>query len=743
MRKIIQPALFSLTLLLSALLVFSVQPMLGKMMLPHVGGSPAGWIVAMFFFQCALLAGYSTAFLFSRLSPLLNTLAIFILLAIGFYFLPITFYGAESESITPGVVFVQLAISAAVPFIALSTLAPAVQRLFSYSGHATAGDPYYLYAASNAGSLIGLFSYPLLFEPLMGLEAQSFIWLSGYILLCIFLFLCAATIFAQNKSLLTLKYIRPHSHLVTHTDGEALTWKRRLTWLGLAFIPSSLMLGVTTEITTDIASTPLMWVIPLGLYLLTHILVFSKREFIDTRQLEKYAHVFILAIVVVELIYSETRLFSNLMFLAVLFYLAAFFIIALILHARLANDRPETGSLTEFYFFLALGGALGGGMNAFILPFILNGSYDFLFVLPFAMLFMKSFYDNVPNKLKTITYVAGGIALLSYGVMPFFASETFSVQRGSFVMSMMVVYLYPKAFLATAVSLFILTLFWTPLVSANVYQDRNFFGTIKVYDRNQSFGNKVIETRILKHGTTLHGMQPLANEIQNLPNSYYALEGPVGEIMETLKPDNIAAIGLGTGQVACHPAIGRDFTFYEIDPDIAEVAKEHFTFLNHCGYKDIIIGDGRLKIAESSESYDLIILDAFTSDSIPIHLLTREALQTYMSRLNDAGVIAVHISNRYLDLDPILAATAQDLGLNISLRQDKQVENTAFNLPSEWIIISNSLRPHRALSDKGWVKIENKNDMRPWTDDYSNFLSALKFFKKETSTNETNKVETK
>jgi len=742
MPKILQPALFSLTLLVSALLVFSVQPMLGKMMLPHVGGSPAGWIVAMFFFQCALLAGYAAAFLFSKLSPLLNTVAIFILLAIGFYFLPITFHATESENITPGLVFIQLAISAAVPFIALSTLAPAVQRLFSFSSHATAGDPYYLYAASNAGSLIGLFSYPLLFEPLMGLEAQSFIWLSGYIMLCIFLFLCAVSIFVQNRSLLSLKNVQPHSHLVTHKDDDSITWKRRLTWLALAFIPSSLMLGVTTEITTDIASTPLLWVIPLGLYLLTHILVFSKREFIDTSQLEKYSLVFILAIVVIELLYSETRIFSSLLFFAVLFYLSAFFIITLTLHARLANDRPETGSLTEFYFFLALGGALGGGMNAFILPVILHGSYDFLFVLPLAMLFMKSFYNAVPDKLKTITYVAGGIAFISYAVMPFFSAETFSIERGAFVMSMMVAYLYPRAFFVTTLGLFILMLFWTPFISGDVYQDRNFFGTVKVYDRDLKVGEKTIRTRVLKHGTTLHGMQPLDSEIQNLPSSYYAMEGPFGEMMEFLEPDNVAAIGLGAGQVACHPGVGRDFTFYEIDPDIARVAKEHFTFLSHCGYKDIVIGDGRLKIAQSDEKYDLIILDAFTSDSIPVHLLTKEAMQTYLSKLKKEGVIAVHISNRYLDLDPVLAATARDLELHMSLRQDAQVENTAFNVPSEWVIISRSERPHETLTSKGWIKIKSRDGMRAWTDDYSNLLSALKFFKNNDTQNEPDKVET-
>ncbi|MCB1530577.1 MAG: fused MFS/spermidine synthase [Rhodospirillales bacterium] len=715
------PYLFAFTLFLSAALLFSVQPMLGKMMLPHVGGAPSGWVVAMFFFQTCLLAGYGLAYLFSKLPPFLNILTVLILFIPGALFLPISYHGGITDSISPASVFVQLTFSAAVPFMTLSTLAPGLQRLFSFSKHATAGDPYYLYAASNLGSFVGLLAYPALLEPLIGLEMQSHIWMLLYALLAFSVGLCGLAVFKKARNLISLKIrdraVKTETHLETHQDSKPLTWKRRFFWLILAALPSSLMLGVTTEITTDIASVPMIWVIPLGLYLLTNIIAFSRRRTINLKLLSAL-HMLGIALITFHITMKLDFSYSLLMsVLVTVLYLSVFTLTALILHSRLANDRPETNRLTEFYLILALGGAMGGGFNAFIAPVIFNNVYEFQAVLLLSLILNPAFHEKTPPALSRMLKVIVALALLCVALT--FLTQTVFVYIALVLLIFFATIHARTLFLVCALVLTSLSLH----NSEYLHIGRNFFGVTKVYE---GYLDKAETTPVLKfmHGTTLHGFQAKDKAVAHNPTGYYSTKGPVGDVLAITNPKDIAVLGLGTGQLACQRKKGRDFTFYDIDPQVIEIATSYFSHLEECGYKEIIEGDARLELMKQDKIYDAIFVDTFSSDSIPVHIITKEAVDLYFSRLKEGGAITIHITNRHLDLRTPLAATAKKEGYFYRFkRYDKQTENP-YDLSSSWVVLTRNREIVRRLDQRGWEGMDT--DSRPWTDDYSNLLSTLK-----------------
>jgi len=714
----IAPYLFAFTLFLSATLVFSVQPMIGKMMLPHVGGSPAGWVVAMFFFQVCLLVGYGLAYIFSKLTPLWNALAILSVFIPGALFLPILYKSGAHEAITPLIIFVQLALSAALPFLALSTLAPGLQRLFSFSQHKTANDPYYLYAASNVGSFTGLLAYPLIFEPLIGLSAQSYFWMVSYGVLFFCVIACALLILKTNKSVFTLKLFgKPKSETTDKTNP--VSWKRRLRWLMLAAIPSSLMLGVTTEITTDIASAPMIWVIPLSLYLLTNIIAFAKRGQIKTSKLAAMHAIGVVLILVHGManIQGESTLIS----LGVaLLYLIIFTISAMLLHSELANDRPSTNKLTEFYLFMALGGAIGGGFNAFIAPTLFNDVYEFQAILILSLLLSPSFKDKIPRSLSKILLalpvIAAIVAAAHIGFGPF----------GSVPFLILAVLLFFASvntrilFLISAIA-FVFTLLNT---SDYLHIHRNFFGVTKVQNHSL-YADVESKARMFFHGTTLHGFQPLDEQTAHQPWGYYTANGPVGDVMNIVKPKLTAVLGLGAGQLICYNSSGTKTVSYEIDPHVEKVAREYFTYLEKCGDNEVVIGDARLAFEKDKNIYDIIFLDVFSSDSIPAHLLTVEAFDIYKSKLTDNGSIVINISNRHLDLrGPLSALADHNSDIFLTKRHHWEENKNPYDLSSEWAIITDNITLAQKLQAKNWQSFETNT--KPWTDDYSNFIATMK-----------------
>ncbi len=713
------PYIFAFTLFVSATLVFSVQPMLGKMMLPHVGGAPAGWAVTMFFFQTCLLFGYGLAYLFSKLPPFLNILAILFMFVPAALFLPIAYQSGIVDSISPWAVFLQLTASTAVPFLALSTLAPGLQRIFSFSTHSTANDPYYLYAASNVGSFVGLLAYPILLEPLIGLQTQSQIWMIAFAALFACVALSTVSIFSGRRDLVNFKFKNEKTQKIG-TD-KTITWSRRFKWLALAAIPSSLMIGTTTEITTDIASAPMIWVLPLSLYLLTNIIAFAKRHKIDTNNLSTLHILGAVTITWLLVLENYNGAFSHYTVFVALVYMAAFTITALLLHSCLANDRPNTTKLTEFYLIMALGGALGGSFNAFIAPVLFNDVYEFQFVFILSLLLNPAFTQSLPSNLKKISY---GIFMAAIAVIALivFKENNFTIALLLFIVIFSSMHAKTLFVTATIILLFLAS----PLSKKNLLHiDRNFFGVVKVYEEG-ILDAPTKRVRALYHGTTLHGFQALDKSLAFKPLSYYGENGPVGDTFAIQKPKDIAVLGLGVGQVSCHKRRGRQYTFYEIDPHVAEVAKDYFQILEKCGHKNIIIGDGRLEFAKDENKYDMVMIDTFSSDSIPIHLITSEAIELYMSKIKNNGVILINISNRHLDLTKPLASISNHLGYIYRFKFNKSKPEDPYNFASEWVVITKNKNIAKSLDNKGWTEV--KTTMRPWTDDYSNFISTLRIF---------------
>lgn len=721
--------LFAITLILSAFLLFSVQPLFGKMILPLLGGSPGVWNTAMVFFQAMLLGGYAYAHLTTRfLSVRAQAVVHIILLSICVFVLPIAIpegWGdpPATENPIPWMLgLMTLAIGG--PFFVLAGTAPMLQRWFSTTDHPDASNPYFLYAASNAGSMIALLSYPVVIEPLLGLQQQSQFWMFGYILL---IALIAGAGFMTRKPVAVAAF-DPH----TPANSTDPTWDMRLIWLMLAFIPSSLMLGVTTYITTDVASAPLLWVLPLALYLMTFIIVFARHCTLSMETAFKWQS-FVMILVALMFV----RDIFHVKAISVGLHLAAFFVCALTCHLALARRKPTPQHLTEFYLVMSLGGVLGGIFNSLIAPFIfaIPLEYALMLCISVAAPFISR---DLPFNLKSLK-VGYKVILVCIGA----ALATLINQRdASLALIMMVVIGYTLFTLRKSPPSFVLALLaviaidpgfqWTGM-PYTIHIERNFFGVIRV--ANSEHGGM----RQFLHGTTLHGTQALVEQYRLSPISYYAATSPGGQVFGMLtklheqKPQKIAMLGLGVGSTACFTQPGREFDFYEIDPAVKRLAenKSLFTYLSDCGSPyQVIIGDGRLRMeAAPDHSYDMIFLDAFSSDSIPVHLLTREAFQMYFQKLKPEGLIVVHISNRFLDLMPLVQALGKDAGANVWFNS-----NTPYIMAPPDIMVHPSIfgimtkgPEMTGVIEKDFVqwRTYKGHEMRPWTDDYANIIYLM------------------
>lgn len=705
--------IFATAMFVSAAALFMVQPMIGKMLLPLVGGTPAGWIVAMAFFQIMLLIGYAAAYGLSRFSPRLHGLVFLGLLLAGSLFLPVALPQSAEGQINAWLVFRLLGTSVGIPFIAISATSSTIQRLFGATRHAQASDPYFLYAASNLGSFAGLLLYPLVIEPWLTLQEQSQLWLGAYALLAV---LSAVCLVPPSKP-----YAPPQ------TKAPPLPSKQKLQWIALAFFPSSLMLGVTSHIITDVISAPLVWVLPLGIYLATFVIAFSRKPVVSLTLVQKLQPTAVALAVAMILIVNG---FMPISFLAMGVHLFAFAAVALVCHLRLAQLRPleDERLLPEFYLMIALGGALGGILNAFIAPLIFDRMAEYPLVLLASCLVNPMIRSPFSFRYGAL-FMLGGFVMMLSGIFAEQAIDLPVLRNGLLLIVFALVTFHPRATIIAGAAVYIITQFFFTDPNMKM-QTRDFYGVIRVYDREAHTTGHVYRERVFRHGTTIHSREILDAGLQNIPTAYFSMLGPLGDVFKTFRPEKVAVVGLGAGTLACYANPKSEFTFLELDPAVVEMAKTQFSFLSQCHGATpnrIITGDGRLELAKlKDEKFDIIILDAFSSDMVPVHLVSLEAIRLYLDHLNPGGLLAFNLSNRYVHLENTLAATGAVAGLDNRYWADHRI-SSPFLMPSAWMVMAPRAAGLSRLAEPSWQPISPPADLRPWTDSYSSIASVIKY----------------
>ncbi|WP_404360563.1 spermidine synthase [Methylotuvimicrobium sp. KM1] len=728
--------LFAATLFTSATLMFSLQPMFGKLILPKLGGTPAVWNTCMVFYQSILFLGYMYAHFLSTRQDTRRQLQIHAaVLFISLLILPV----ALPDNLSPptetnptlwllGTLFLAIGL----PFFVVSATAPLLQKWFAQVGHHTSHDPYYLYAASNAGSLLALLSYPFVIEPNIGLALQQIAWSGGYAVLCLMIVGCGWSLW-QNT---------PRTDASTQEDillSPELDNKTRLHWLALAFVPSSLLLGLTNFISTDIASVPLLWIIPLTLYLLSFIIVFSKWNLKTHPIMTALQPVILLPFIAYSFINPAILPY----WLDLVLHSTAFFLAIMVCHGELARLRPHTRHLTDFYLIMSFAGMLGGMFNTFVAPFVFNAVYEYPIMI-IAALLLRPGLDISTGYRWTMQAVFPAI-VIACGMIIYLTVDDLPQYLDTIGTGLILLAGLTYAFRNQPLSLALLAgalIFFTQglhgLVSNTIFQDRTFFGVLSVRENvlldEQNRPEKYHE---LFHGTTKHGAQRLATHLETIPLTYYSRPGPMGQLFKSYDEQNgdwvIGAVGLGAGALACYAKDNQRWTFYEIDPLVVEIAEnpDYFTYLKRCG-RNVThsIGDARLSLAEEPDGkFDLLIMDAFSSDAVPTHLLTREALDLYFEKLKPNGILAFHITNRHLALKKVLADHAKQMQLAALIQEFKTDGSIPLVTATDWVVMAKDeklLTPLIASRLGNWEKMPLYFDMRPWTDDFTNIISIWK-----------------
>ncbi len=675
--------LLTATVFLSAFLLFVSEPLIGRLLLPSLGGAIHVWLICLMFFQAMLLVGYLYAHL---VAPKIGRWHLLLLL------LPLVNLPLR-VSVEPGIqspfssLLVILLTRFGLPFTALSTTVVVVQSWVSRSHIVENYEPYPLYAASNAGSLIGLFSYAFVTEPLLGVKTQTLAWMVLYI---VFIFLMVL-----NRYTLQIPSIGEENSfrkIAAESSEKAPGFSKYGTWILLSSLPSALLLTVTNFISMEIGSFPMIWVIPLSLYLLSFVVTFRRKGGVP-----RLLQIFWLEILLFAFIFY---LVSSLSFYTIFGCFLVFCLICILAHGKLYETRPPTRWLTNFYLTTAVGGLLGGASVSLLTPLIFNRYLEYpILLLGFLMILgrlrddsFKQFWAKAPRVLVLgrIIFIVMLLLLIGLEAMP---SSKEIVK----------------------------------------YRHRNFYGTYRIFDILSSASHDG-SIRILAHGKTLHGAQMLDPSLQSTPVTYYYRGGGISDVYKIIpKPRRMAVIGLGAGVVSTYVEEGESLTFFEIDPDNYSIAKEWFTYLNQCkGNVNVISGDGRLSLQKAAKSgirYDVIFVDAFSGDGIPFHLLTREAMEVYLNGLTEDGVILLNISNRYYHLRPVIKATASMLslyGVMNNMAPSRRLER--YQTPPNCVVLAKNPKRLQVLMDQGWIMFSKKDglgDVKPWTDDYIDVISPL------------------
>jgi hypothetical protein len=717
-------ALYSATLALSAALVFMVQPMFARFVLPLLGGTPAVWTTAMLFFQSALLMAYlyahwSTRRLGPRRQAALHLVLVFGALLVLPLGVPDSWTPPTESSPVPWLLLLLL-VSVGLPFFVVSSTAPLLQSWLADTDHPDGRDPYFLYRASNVGSVVGLVSYPLLVEPGLTLDNQSWLWSAGYGLLATFLTASAVAMWRSRRA--------PAAYREVDTRVEALSRGRKVRWVALAFVPSSLMLGATMAITTNLAPIPLLWVAPLALYLVSFILVFSRDQ--GGGPFHRIA-LYAMPPVVVLVAGVLTIGFYEPLWLIVAVHLVGFFVVALAMHGELAADRPPPAQLTQFYAWVSLGGALGGVANVIVAPTIFNALTEYPLVLVVACFLLPMRTGSWGDRMSVRRDLLPPLLIGVLGTVALILTEGHEwPHRAAYIvlgLACLPFFRHPVRF-GLAVALGMVAV-WIPTIRDNdvIHQDRSFFGVNRVTER---FDGIVHE---LKNGNIVHGVQIGALGIN--PSSYYSRSGPIGQLLDGLPERSLlnraAVVGLGAGSMACLSQTGENWKFFEIDPSVVKLASDPklFSYLRDCdGNVTVQVGDGRLSLQrEPDGEYGLIALDAFSSDAIPIHLLTTQAVELYLKKLRPGGVIALHISNKYLDLEPVVGNLARLTELACYAQVDQDVGHGELGkFASHWVALARSRQElGSAATSKRWHPCASDGS-RAWSDDYANVVGSFK-----------------
>ena len=727
--------LFAGTLFISASLMFVLQPLFGKLLLPLLGGSPAVWNTCMVFYQSILFLGYLYAHTLSTRFDQHRQIRIHAaVILISFLALPV----ALPENTVPPTdsnptfwLLWTLFLAIGLPYFVVSTTAPLVQKWFANIGHHTSHDPYYLYAASNTGSLIALLSYPFLLEPAIGLAHQKTYWSIGYLILCLLIAGCAFVLWKPEQDTVIVQDSSP--------EENNLSLTRKLHWMALAFVPSSLLLGLTNFISTDIASVPLLWIIPLTLYLLSFVIVFSKWNDKIHPLMVKLQPIVLLPFIAYAFINP-----ADLPYWAYLvLHLLAFFFAVMVCHGELAKDRPNTQYLTTFYLIMSFAGMLGGMFNTFVAPFIFNGIYEYPIMIVAALLLRPGTAASL-NKGLLLQIIAPALLIISGlilykntdDLLPYFDVIVISLIALTFI-----TYLVrgkPVAFALLTGAIIFLSLGLHGLSSHTLYQERTFFGVLAVRESvltdEQNQPEKYHE---LFHGTTKHGAQRLAANLATIPLTYYSRPGPMGQLFKEFDNNNqnwtIGIVGLGAGALACYAKDQQNWTLYEIDPLVVDIASnpEYFSYLKLCSQNTTMrVGDARLSLEkEPDQKFDLLVMDAFSSDSVPTHLLTEEALELYFKKLKPNGILAFHITNRHLLLKKVLSIHAEHLHFAALIQEFKPQQELPLVVATDWVVMAKNpetLAPLSLSRLGNWQKMPLYFDMKPWTDDFTNIVSIWK-----------------
>lgn len=721
---------FTLAIFAGSFLLFLVQPMLARMALPRLGGAPAVWNSAMLVYQGLLLAGYAYAHAIGRLPGRAQAGIHLVLLALAALTLPLGLNTAVPDAGDNSFLWVPLLLLLSVGplFLVISAQAPLLQRWFAISG---GGDPYPLYAASNLGSLLGLLTYPLLLEPMIGVSGQSWWWSLGYAVMALLVAWCMLALHGWEATAAAPG---------REATAAPLSKKRIGRWIVLAAVPSGLMLSTTLHLTTDIAAMPLLWVVPLALYLLSFTVAFSTRRVLA--RLCALVAPFTLLLVCVGLFRAQGALLLPVMLVSLL----NLFLVAVALHAKLFDDRPDPAQLTAFYLAMSIGGALGGLFCALLAPLIFDWTYEHPILLLAAGALVAGKHPfrrleqlwRVPGLERRMLLLLVLLTLLSLLARPLVGEQPGWLRYAGLglLMAFAAVSIGRPLLFTASLAALLLAMGGIDKLSLTAEagkMTRSYFGVYSIQETE--------DLRYLLHGTTMHGLQLRGSPARERhPTSYYAPGSAVGRVLAAAPhlygpAARIGAVGLGTGTLACYARPGERWTFYEIDPVMVEIARDptRFTFLPRCQPNPaIVLGDARLSLArQQAGTLDVLVIDAFSSDAVPMHLLTREAFNLYRRVLQPDGVLLVHISNRHLDLQPVVAAAARGrfhalLGLYDPLPRETLMGAT----PSRWITLSPSaakLRQLRGATEPDlWKPLPSYRDFHGWTDDHGSILPIIK-----------------
>lgn len=715
--------LYAATLFLSALLLFSVQPLIARMLLPSLGGTPVVWNTAMVFFQGVLVLGYLWAHLSLKWFGLRRQpWAHLALLGVAFVALPLAIEPSVEAADGPiRWLLTELGVAVALPFFAISAIAPMLQRWFAAADNSD--DPYWLYAASNLGSFAALLGYPFVAEPFFGIETQSWIWTCGYGLLVVSAAACA------------WQLLRSGGVAEVEEPAPALAWSLRLRWVAMAAIPASLLISVTTFITTDLASVPLLWVVPLAIYLLSFVVVFARRQLISPEMIR--------AVVVVTALPFFALLSFDIgkpIWASAAIHLAVFAAVCLLFHGRIARERPPVGNLTEFYIWMSVGGVVGGAFSSIVAPFIFDGRWEYPIVYAIALVWLgrQAREDGHRWRWAAAGAAAGLLAAVMFIVGGRLEASSVNIVVVGFFVGMVLAgaamaYTPSRGMMATAAAGLMATIFVASSLGS-IERRRSHLANYSVAEKSNDAG----EFHVLYQGRVRHGAQAQDPRIKTLPLAYYHPDSPIGDVFGEMRSRGdtrpVGVVGLGIGALASYALPGQPFVFYEIDPAVVELARDerYFTFLSSCpGECDVVIGDGRIALGEVPDKhFQILVLDAYNSDSIPMHLMTTEAMATYISKVADDGVVVFHVSNTFLDVGRVVMDVAAHSGYRVRSYHWWPRQAYLYELQvnaSHYVAVGRTDEALEGFTTAAWSAKQGDPDGVVWTDDFANILSIYRW----------------